>query len=74
MRVLSAHDTHESNYSNDVLAMNTTSNTKRVVPAKKDILSLNEKIDISLEKYKNPKEKSITICAPRKLRPRPLNE
>lgn len=59
MRVLSAHDTHESNYSNDVLAMNTTSGTKRVVTAKKGILSLNEKIDISLEKYKNSLDKVV---------------
>ncbi len=59
IRVLSAHDTHESNYSNDVLAMNTNSSAKRIAIPIKDNLSLNEKIDISLEKYKNSLNKVV---------------
>lgn len=51
--ILDSHETHNSAYSNDLLAINTNNlpNKTNTIIDKKT-LSLNEKIDLSLEKYK----------------------
>lgn len=59
MLVLDAHDTHDSNYSNDVLAMNTNSRSTGGGTRENDNLSLNDKIDISLEKYSTSLNKVV---------------
>ena len=60
MMVLDAHDTHNSVYSNDMLAMNTNNTSKSIVATEeKKLSSLNEKIDLSLEKYKISLDKVV---------------
>jgi hypothetical protein len=61
MLVLDSHDTHNnSNYSDDVLAMNTSSTPGGKITLKYTIpLSLNEKIDISLERYRSSLDKVV---------------
>ena len=60
MFVLDSHESHNSTYANDVLSMNTTTTTKNVINTKDSkTLSLNEKIDLSLAKYKISLEKVV---------------
>ncbi len=60
MVVLDAHDTHASRYSSDVLAMNTNNIETRATTVKIPVtLSLNEKIDISLDKYRISLDKVV---------------
>ena len=60
MFVLDSHESHNSTYANDVLSMNTTTTTKNIINTKDSkTLSLNEKIDLSLAKYKISLEKVV---------------
>lgn len=60
MFVLDSHESHNSSYANDVLSMNTNTASKPVINAKdRKNLSLNEKIDLSLAKYKVSLEKVV---------------
>ncbi|WP_419214152.1 hypothetical protein ACNR9Q_08365 [Maribacter sp. X9] len=53
MFVLEAHDAHDSSYSNDMLAMNSKNSSDNKATSNETIsLSLSDKIDISLEKYR----------------------
>lgn len=59
--VLDSHESHNSTYGNDVLSMNTNTASKTVINTKdRKSLSLNEKIDLSLAKYKVSLEKVVT--------------
>ena len=58
--VLDSHESHNSTYGNDVLSMNTNTASKTVINTKdRKSLSLNEKIDLSLAKYKVSLEKVV---------------
>ncbi|WP_339665389.1 hypothetical protein [Maribacter arcticus] len=60
MFVLDSHDSHNSTYANDVLSMNTNTASKTVMNTKNSkSLSLNDKIDLSLAKYKVSLEKVV---------------
>jgi hypothetical protein len=60
MFVLDSHESHNSTYANDVLSMNTNTASKTVINTKeRKNLSLNEKIDLSLAKYKVSLEKVV---------------
>jgi hypothetical protein len=60
MFVLDSHESHNSTYANDVLSMNTNATSKTVINTKDSKnLSLNEKIDLSLAKYKVSLEKVV---------------
>tara|TARA_R110000765_G_scaffold8714_1_gene27759 strand:- start:4253 stop:4855 length:603 start_codon:yes stop_codon:yes gene_type:complete len=60
MFVLDSHDSHNSTYANDVLSMNTNTASKTVINTKNSkSLSLNDKIDLSLAKYKVSLEKVV---------------
>jgi hypothetical protein len=60
MFVLDSHDSHNSTYANDVLSMNTNTSSKTVMNTKNSkSLSLNDKIDLSLAKYKVSLEKVV---------------
>jgi hypothetical protein len=60
MFVLDSHESHNSKYANDVLSMNTNTASKTVINAKNSkSLSLNDKIDLSLAKYKVSLEKVV---------------
>lgn len=51
--IIKEHDSHDSDYSNDVLAMNSNSSSNAFTFSKEtSSLSLTDKIDISLEKYR----------------------
>jgi hypothetical protein len=60
MFVLDSHESHNSTYANDVLSMNTNTASKTVINTKdRKNLSLNEKINLSLAKYKVSLEKVV---------------
>jgi len=61
LEALESHDLHQSKYGNDVLALNTNTlrNTKTTLLTEQSVTSLNEKIDISLEKYKASLQKIV---------------
>lgn len=61
MEALKEHESHKSKYDGEVLALNTTTaNPKKIATSKaKEHTSLNEKIDISLEKYKASLQKIV---------------
>lgn len=58
---LESHDQHQSKYGNDLLALNSTTSAKNGETLLKyqGLASLNEKIDISLEKYKASLQKIV---------------
>jgi len=60
MVVLDSHDSHNSAYSNDMLSMN-SNNAKKTIPIIENTknLSLTDKIDLSLEKYKISLDKVV---------------
>ncbi len=61
IEALESHDLHQSKYGNDLLALNTSTATKNktVLSTEQSITTLNEKIDISLEKYKASLQKIV---------------
>jgi hypothetical protein len=61
IEALESHNQHHSRYGNDVLTLNTstTLKNKTTLLSEHGVASLNEKIDISLEKYKASLQKIV---------------
>lgn len=61
LEALETHDVHQSKYGNEVLALNTIATTKNTATLLEEqgVTSLNEKIDLSLEKYKASLQKIV---------------
>ncbi|MFT6934696.1 MAG: hypothetical protein ACJAUQ_001086 [Maribacter sp.] len=62
LEALDAHHLHQSKYGNDVLALNTVIHIKKAATLREEsVISLNEKIDLSLEKYKASLQKIVDL-------------